>query len=351
MKQYEKYMKLCFKLARKGEGSVSPNPLVGCVILDKNNNIISTGYHQKYGENHAERNALLKLKKQDAEGATLIVNLEPCNHYGKTPPCTDLIIEYKIKRVVIGSIDPNPKASGGIQKLNEAGIEVIKGVLEEESNKLNEIFFTNINKKRTFIALKTATTIDGKIATQNGDSKWITSKKARNYAKKLRHKYDAILTSSSTVINDNPEMLHKTKIVLDRTLKCDLTSKIFKNGQIYVFTEKTQPRLDEYPNIEFITTPVLDNKLDLDFVLSELYKRKIMSVFVEAGGKLLGSFINKNMADKIYHFIAPKILNDNDGKSAFDGDNIDKIANAKCFKIETVKRLTPDILLTYKKTQ
>ncbi len=344
MDNYSKYMKTCFRLARRAEGKTSPNPLVGCIVLDKNGVKISEGYHKKYGENHAERDALLKLDKDAAVDGTLIVNLEPCNHYGKTPPCTDLIIERKLKRVVISSFDTNPVASGGIKKLEKVGIEVIQGVLEEEGNELNEVFFTNISKKRPFIALKTATTIDGKISTSSGDSKWITSEKARKYARKLRKKYDAILTSSSTVIADNPEMKHKTKIIIDRHLKCDLSSQIFKNGNIYIFTQKVPPEVNEYPNIKFIQK----DKITIDFILEELFKRKIMSVFVEAGGKLLGSFVKEGYADKIYQFIAPKITNDNSSKSAFDGDNISLIAQSKEFKLVDTKKLYPDVLLTYK---
>ena len=344
MDNYSKEMKNCFRLARRAEGKTSPNPLVGCIILDKNGNKISDGYHKKYGENHAERDALLKLDNDAAIDGTLIVNLEPCNHYGKTPPCTDLIIERGLKRVVMSSIDTNPVASGGIKKLENAGIEVIQGVLEEEGNELNEVFFTNINKKRPFIVLKTATTLDGKISTKTGDSKWITSDKARKYARKLRKKYDAILTSSSTVIADNPEMKHKTKIIIDRGLKCDLSAQIFKNGKIYVFTEKTPSRRSEHPNIEFIQ----NDKITIDFILGELFKRKIMSVFVEAGGKLLGSFIKEGYADKIYQFIAPKIANDNSSKSAFDGDTISLISQAKGFKLVDTKKLYPDVLLIYK---
>ena len=344
MDNYSKYMRICFKLAKRAEGKTSPNPLVGCIVLDKFGNKISEGYHKKYGENHAERDALLKLEENDAVGGTLIVNLEPCNHHGKTPPCTDLIIERRLKRVVISSIDTNPVASGGIKKLKDAGIEVIQGVLENEGNELNEVFFTNINKKRPFIALKTATTLDGKISTKTGDSKWITSDKTRKYAKKLRKKYDAILTSSSTVIADNPEMKHKIKIVIDRYLKCDLSNKIFRNGKIYIFTQKKPLQVSKCSNIEYI----YNKEITIDFILSEMFKRKIMSIFVEAGGKLLGSFIKKDYVDKIYQFIAPKITNDNSSKSAFDGDTISFISQAKEFKLVDMKKLNPDILITYK---
>lgn len=349
MINYEKLMKKCINLAKKGRGKTAPNPLVGCVVLDKNNEIISTGYHHKYGENHAERDALLKLTDGSEKDGTLVVNLEPCSHYGKTPPCADLIIERGLKKVVIGCVDNNPKVAGnGIKKLKNAGIEVVLNVLEKECRELNEIFFTNIEEQRTFVALKTATTIDGKIATKIGDSKWITSDKSRNYARKLRTYYDAILTSSNTVIADNPTMKHKTKIILDRGLKTNWNADIYKQGQIILVTSEDYC-VDEYPlNFEVMLCPEKDGKLDLNYILKELYTSGIKSIFVEAGGKLCGEFVKENIVDKVYHFIAPKILNDNSGRSCFDGDNIFKINDSKDFKLIETKTLGSDILLTYK---
>ena len=343
-------MNKCLTLAKKGRGKTSPNPMVGCVVLDKNNNIISTGYHHRYGENHAERDALLKLKNGEEKGGTLVVNLEPCSHFGKTPPCADLIIERRIKRVVIGCRDNNPKVNGsGIKKLEEAGIEIICGVLEDKCRKLNEIIFTNVEQNRMFVALKTATTIDGKIATSTGDSKWITSEKARNYGKKLRTYYDAILTSANTVIADNPRMNHKTKIILDRELKTDFLSNIFKTGEIYLVTAINNIPKNLPDNIKIIQCPATDNKLDLKKMLDKLYKLGIKSVFVECGGILGGSFIKTGLTDKIYHFIAPKILNDHEGKNCFWGDNIREISKCKYFKTESVKPLGNDVLITYTK--
>ena len=349
MINYEKLMKKCINLAKKGRGKTAPNPLVGCVVLDKNNEIISTGYHHKYGENHAERDALLKLTDGSEKDGTLVVNLEPCSHYGKTTPWADLIIERGLKKVVIGCVDNNPKVAGnGIKKLKNAGIEVVLNVLEKECRELNEIFFTNIEEQRTFVALKTATTIDGKIATKTGDSKWITSDKSRNYARKLRTYYDAILTSSNTVIADNPTMKHKTKIILDRNLRTDWNADIYKQGQIILVTSEDYC-VDEYPlNFEVLLCPEKNEKLDLNYILKELYTSGIKSIFVEAGGKLCGEFVKENLVDKVYHFIAPKILNDNSGRSCFDGDNILKINDSKNFKLIDTKKLDSDILLTYK---
>lgn len=346
MQQYETYMKKCFELALKGEGSTSPNPMVGCVVLDKNNNIVSEGFHKKCGENHAERDALLKIKPENCEGGTLVVNLEPCSHYGKTPPCADLIIEYGIKKVVVGMRDINPIVAGnGIKKLKNAGIDVVEGVLEEEARRLNEVFITNMTEHRTFVALKTAATLDGKIATRTGDSKWITSDAARQEVKNIRRRYDAILTSSSTIIADNPTMQHKNKIILDRTLKTDFkNANIYKSGNIYVFHDKTltAPKIS---GIEFILTPVNKEKLDIEFILKKAYDLGIMSVLCECGGVLNGSLID--YTDKVYHFIAPKILSDNTGKSAFDGKNIEFIKDTANFLFSEIKTFEPDIMLTY----
>ncbi len=187
----EKYMKLAIELAKKGIGHTNPNPIVGAVVV-KDNKIISQGYHEKYGSYHAERNALLNL--ENAEGADLYVTLEPCSHFGKTPPCTDIIIEKKIKRVIIGAKDPNPLVAGkGIEKLKQAGIEIIYGVLEKECLALNEIFFHYIKTGKPFAAIKYAMTLDGKIACYTGDSKWITEENTRNHVQNLRKEYSSIL--------------------------------------------------------------------------------------------------------------------------------------------------------------
>lgn len=346
---YDKYMQKCLKLAEKGRGFVSPNPLVGCIILDKDNHIISKGYHHKYGENHAERDALLKLKNGEEKGGTLIVNLEPCSHFGKTPPCVDLIIERKLKRVVIAMKDVNPVVSGnGIQKLKNAGIEVIEHVLEDEAKTLNEIFIKNMVHNKVFIAVKTAITLDGKISTYNGSSMWITSGRARDKGKLLRTYYDAVLTTSSTVLADNPKFECKTKILIDRTLKCDFSMQYFKTGKIYIVTsEKDYPKSPE--NVSFIRCPEKSGKLDLKYLFDKLYQMQIMSLFVETGGTLNGELLKLGLIDKIYMFQAPKILGDNSGKSCFNGNLITDINNTFNFKIETVENLSPDILLTLKK--
>lgn len=339
--QYEIYMKKCIELAKLGEGNTSPNPLVGCVILDKSGNEIAAGYHARYGGNHAERDALLKISA--GEGDTLIVNLEPCSHYGKTPPCADFIIEKKIKRVVIGMTDPNPIVSGrGIEKLKKAGIEVITGVLEDECKKLNEVFVKNMTQNKPFIAIKTAATLDGKIATSTGSAKWITSDAAREEVKNIRNRYDAIMTSSATILADNPTMAHRKKIILDRKLKTNLESPIYKDGEIYLFNAE----LDMFEGgVNFIKTPVKEEKLDLNFIFEKAFELGIKSILVESGGHLNGEVLP--YADKIYHFIAPKITGDNSSLSCFDFRNITDISQSLNFKFDEVKMFPPDILLTY----
>lgn len=346
MKQYDLLMKKCIELAKQAQGETSPNPLVGCIVLNDIGEIISTGYHKKYGENHAERDALLKL--DDAKNCTLIVNLEPCSHYGKTPPCADLIIEKGVKRVIYGMKDVNPIVAGnGLKKLIDAGIEVIGPILEDECRKLNEIFIKNQVKHKTFVALKTATTIDGKIATSTNDSKWITSDLAREEVRNIRKRYDAILTSSSTILADNPTMEHKCKVILDRKLKTNSQMTIYKQGKIFVFHSlKNQSSLSNN-NLQYIYTPIVNNKLGIEFILEELYKRGIMSVLIEAGGKLNGSFLP--YIDRLYHFVAPKILGDNNGKSCFYGKDVEKISNCTNLNFESVELFPPDILVNYVK--
>lgn len=316
----EKYMQHCLSLALKGKGNVAPNPMVGCVILDKDGKLVSKGYHKKYGENHAERNALLKLKNNEAEGGTLYVNLEPCSHYGKTPPCVDLIIEHKLARVVFAMRDPNPKVNG-ISKLKNAGIEVVEGVLEEEAKFLNRVFIKNITTNLPYVVLKTATTMDGKIAAKTGSSKWITSTEAREEVYRMRKEFDCILTSSNTVIADNPAMEHKFKCILDRYSRTNPDSKIYRQGKIYISKEPLRETLEE------------------------LYKQGVYTVFVECGGTLAGALLRENLIDEVYQFIAPKILNDNNGLSCFSGDDIENINQAKNLKIYEVKQIGPDLLL------
>lgn len=361
-KKYEKYMKKCIKLALKGEGKTSPNPLVGCIILDRNGKEIANGYHKAYGELHAEADALSKITDEQANGSTLIVTLEPCCHWGKTPPCADLIIKRGVKRLVVAMTDPNPLVAGkGIEKCKKSGIEVIQGVLKNEALKLNEVFIKNHTKKECFIALKTATTLDGKIATSTGDSKWITSEKARDEVQKIRNRYDAILTTSSTIIKDNPSMTcrmkngkNPIKIILDRDLKTAYNSKIYNScgEKIYIAVDKDikGSKISSIPtSVVVIKCPVNNCKLDMKFIFKKLYEFGVNSILVEAGGTLNGELVSLGLVDKVYHFIAPKILGDKKGINAFEGRMIKEINNTLNFKFENIYALNPDILVVYSK--
>ncbi|MBQ8886317.1 MAG: bifunctional diaminohydroxyphosphoribosylaminopyrimidine deaminase/5-amino-6-(5-phosphoribosylamino)uracil reductase RibD [Candidatus Gastranaerophilales bacterium] len=357
---YKELMRKCIELAKKSEGHTSPNPLVGAIIFDDDFNIISQGRHEKYGENHAERNAILSYNG-DLKGKNIIVNLEPCSHYGKTPPCADLIIEKGIKRVVLGNVDPNPKvAGGGIKKLKDAGIEVITGVLKDECYELNEVFMINQIHKRSFVAIKTATTLDGKIATKTGSSKWITDEVSRLEVQKLRNKYDAILTSSETVIKDNPSMTcrmdngrNPIRIVLDTNLKTYNDSKIYDDDGtrvIVIVSEYIEEcKLKEYKqNIEFIKCPLKNGHIDIKKALEKLYENGIMSVLIEAGGTLNNAFIQENLVDKLYQFVAPKILADNTGINFVQGCDRSDINDCNNLTITSTKLLKNDIMIVGK---
>lgn len=357
LKAYEKYMKKCIALAKKGEGFVSPNPLVGAVILDKNNKMVGYGWHKKYGEPHAEVNAINMAKDNGADirGGTIIVSLEPCSHFGKTPPCADLIINEGLKKVVVGCIDPNPKVAGnGIKKLQNAGIDVMVGVLEKECQDLNEIFIKNQAEKMPFVAIKTATTMDGKIATKTGSSKWITSEKARIEVQKLRNKYDAILTGSGTVLADNPSLTCRMKngrnpirVIIDSNAKIPLNSKVFNdNGTKIFWAVSNDVDASKYPkNIKIIKCPTIANKIDLKFLVGELYNQGVRSILVETGGILNGAFLKQGLVDKIYQFIAPKILGDEKGKNFVEGFDIADINSSLQSEFKQIKNFSPDILI------
>lgn len=357
MKQYEKLMKKCIALAKRGNGKVSPNPMVGAIIFDNDFNVISTGYHQKYGEAHAEVNAI-KNTNINLKGKSIIVTLEPCSHHGKTPPCADLIIEKGFKKVVIGMVDPNPLVAGkGILKLQEAGIEVITGILEDECKSLNEVFIKNHVEKKPFITIKTATTLDGKIATSTGSSKWITGEKSRNYVQKLRNDYDAILTGSRTIIEDNPNLNCRLKngknpirIILDTNLKTNPKSNPYKNDgtKIIIAIKKNieVSKIKKFPKyIEFIECNLKDSHIGLNELINKLYEKRITSILVEAGGTLNSAFIKEELADKLIQFIAPKIIGDKNAISFVENINIKDINKSIKLKTSKIKTFDDDIMI------
>jgi len=354
MNKDEIYIKECIELAKLGEGRVSPNPLVGSVVLDKDGNVVGRGYHMKYGEAHAEVNALNQAGKKAKDG-TIYINLEPCSHFGKTPPCADRVINSGVKRVVVGMVDPNPQVAGeGLKKIQSAGIEIISGVLEGECRKLNEIFIKHITINEPFIAIKTASTIDGKIATKTGSSKWITSQAAREEVQRLRNKYDAILTGSGTVIKDNPGLTcrlengrNPIRVIVDSELKTSPESKAYNNDGTRIFIAASEKAEGKYPeNIEIIRCPLTnERKINLRYLTGELYKKDIKSILVEAGGKLNGAYLKNNLVDKFYFFVAPKILGDNQAYSSIDSFNIENIDQCINLRFDEVKSYPPDLMI------
>jgi diaminohydroxyphosphoribosylaminopyrimidine deaminase/5-amino-6-(5-phosphoribosylamino)uracil reductase len=317
----EKFILRCFQLAKQALGNTTPNPYVGSVIV-KNGEVIAEGFHKKSGLPHAEADALNSLSKnstENAKGATLYCNLEPCCHTNKkTAPCCDRIIAEGISKVVISNLDPNPEVAGkGIAKLRAAGIEVISGIMEEEGALLNEVFFTHITKHRPFIHLKWAQTLDGKTATTSFDSKWITGETARQYVHQERDLYDAILIGANTLNKDDPKLTvrlsnekSKKRIVLSPSGKLNLESQLFqdefKDQTIIVIAPGTYIKT----GIKTITCP-LDNSgegFDLDTLLKELYSNGINSIYIEGGSTVINAFLDHKVFDRVSVYIAPKIL-------------------------------------------
>lgn len=361
MNEKELYMKRAIDIAKTAMGHTSPNPMVGCVIV-KNGRIISEACHERYGESHAERNALLSCK-EDTTGAELYVTLEPCCHYGKTPPCTDIIIEKKINKVYIGSLDSNPLVAGkGIEILREHGIDVECGILEDECLKMNEIFFHFIKKNTPFIAVKYAMTADGKIAAFTGDSKWVTSEKSREHVQLLRKKYAAILVGINTVLADNPMLncriekgVDPVRIILDSKLRIPIASNIVQTAKSIptivaysarYITDDQQEKiklLHEY-GIETVASGT-DELVDLKMLLKELGKRKIDSILVEGGASVNAAFFEQKLVQKVYVYIAPKIIMGRNAKSPVGGRGIDKMTDAIQFSHIEVQQIDNDLLI------
>lgn len=359
-KKYEMLMRKCLSLAKKSCGSVSPNPLVGCVIFDDDFNIISRGRHEKYGQNHAERNAILN-SPIDVGGKSLIVNLEPCCHQGKTPPCTDLIIESGIKRVILGMTDPNPLVAGkGIKKLKDAGIEVITGVLEPECFELNKIFIKNKTENKPYVTIKTASTLDGKIAGRTGKPEKITDEASWREVHKLRNYYDAVLTSSTTVINDNPRLTcrmrggrNPVRIIFDKNLITPQDSNVYNNDgtKVYIVTSENVSceKINKYPkHVEIIKCSLKNGYINLNSAVRMLYDKGIMSILVESGGTMNKSFIEERLADELIQFVAPKIMGDDTAISCVKGFNREYISKCNNLKAVSTKLLKGDIIIVCK---
>lgn len=354
----EKYMRLAMQLAGNAIGRTSPNPLVGAVIV-KDNRVVGCGWHRKAGTPHAEVHALNQAGEL-AQGADVYVTLEPCAHYGKTPPCSKALVEAKVKNVYGGLLDVNPKVAGkGFKILEDAGIHVEYGFLQDELRKQNEVFFKWIEHKKPFIVLKAAMTLDGKIATATGQSKWITNETSRAYGYKLRDIYDGIMVGINTVIEDNPMLTARVdggknpiRIVVDSSLKIDINANVVQDKSaktIIATTDKANKDKILKLQAQDVDVIVVDkdenDKVDIEKLLDILGQQNICSILVEGGATLSGSFVAKKLVDKVYFFIAPKIVGGKEAKTPVAGTGILNLQEALALKDIQIEKLEEDVLI------
>lgn len=354
----EKYMRLAMQLAGNAIGRTSPNPLVGAVIV-KDNRVVGCGWHRKAGTPHAEVHALNQAGEL-AQGADVYVTLEPCAHYGKTPPCAKALVEAKVKNVYGGLLDVNPKVAGkGFKILEDAGIHVEYGFLQDELRKQNEVFFKWIEHKKPFIVLKAAMTLDGKIATATGQSKWITNETSRAYGYKLRDIYDGIMVGINTVIEDNPMLTARVdggknpiRIVVDSSLKIDINANVVQDKSaktIIATTDKADKDKILKLQAQDVDVIVVDkdenDKVDIEKLLDILGQQNICSILVEGGATLSGSFVAKKLVDKVYFFIALKIVGGKEAKTPVAGTGILNLQEALALKDIQIEKLEEDILI------
>ena len=362
MQKKEEYMRRALELARKGEGHTSPNPMVGCVVV-KDGRIISEGYHEKYGEFHAERNALTRCT-EDTAGADLYVTLEPCCHQGKTPPCTDIIIEKKIARVFVGSMDSNPLVAGkGVQILRDHGIYVETGILDAECRKLNEVFYHYIATKTPFVVMKYAMTLDGKIACATGDSKWVTGEIARTQVHRMRGRYRGIMVGIGTVLADDPMLncrveggVDPVRIICDSNLHIPTESQIVKTAsdietivacsQEALESERKQEKIRRLKEagIQIIGTEGAHG-VNLVELMKKLGGQNIDSILLEGGGTLNASALEDGIVNKVYAYIAGKLIGGMDARSPVEGMGIDRMADAITLQNMEIEKLGDDFCI------
>lgn len=354
----EKYMRLAMQLAGNAIGRTSPNPLVGAVIV-KDNRVVGCGWHRKAGTPHAEVHALNQAGEL-AQGADVYVTLEPCAHYGKTPPCAKALVEAKVKNVYGGLLDVNPKVAGkGFKILEDAGIHVEYGFLQDELRKQNEVFFKWIEHKKPFVVLKAAMTLDGKIATATGQSKWITNETSRAYGYKLRDIYDGIMVGINTVIEDDPMLTARVdggknpiRIVVDSSLRIDINANVVqdKSAKTIVATtdkaDKDKILKLQAQDVDVIVVDKDENdKVDIEKLLDILGQQNICNILVEGGATLSGSFVARKLVDKVYFFIAPKIVGGKEAKTPVAGTGILNLQEALALKDIQIEKLEEDILI------
>lgn len=353
------YMKMALQLAASAKGRTSPNPLVGAVVV-KNQRIIGLGAHLRAGKEHAEVHAL-NMAGRDAEGSTMYVTLEPCNHYGKTPPCTEKMITEGVKKVYIATMDPNPKVMGeGIKALRAAGVEVEVGLLEEEANRLNEVYNKYIISKQPFIILKTAMTLDGKIATKNGDSQWITNEQSRLKVHQIRNEVDAILVGINTVISDDSLLTTRLpqggrnpiRIIIDSRLSIPETAKVLDvkvAPTIIICTEdrdRAKEKRIESMGVKVFVHQSKNGHVDLKKCMEQLGELGITSILVEGGSEIHGSFLSEGIYDKFIFFIAPKIIGGKLAITTFGGSGFDYMNQAIELTDMSLEQFDRDLCIT-----
>ena len=359
MEALNKYIQRAITLAKRGKGWVNPNPLVGAVLL-KDNKIIGEGYHEFFGSPHAEVNAI-RNAKEDVAGSTLFVTLEPCSHQGKTPPCTDLILEKKIKKVVIGILDPNPLVNGkGKKFLLDHGLEVTSGYLEEEILRMNEQFIKFIKSGKPFCILKTAMTLDGKIATVAKESKWISGEESRKFIHELRQQVSAIMVGINTVLIDDPLLntrrerkrnKNSLKVIVDTTARLPIESKVLTNDPqltlIATSCRADKAKLKQFERLgaQVLVCPLKNEQVDLPYLVNSLGTMGIDSILLEGGSTLAFSALQEGIVDKVVSFIAPKIVGGKEALSPVGGKGINRLQDAIFLNNLTVKRVGSDVMI------
>ncbi len=351
---------MALDLARQGRGRTNPNPMVGAVLV-REGEVVGTGYHQAAGGSHAELVALRKAGEK-AKDAVLYVNLEPCSHHGRTPPCTDALIQAGVKEVVAAMSDPNPLVSGrGFLILESAGIKVKKGVLEDKARKLNEVFVKYITTRTPFVMVKTAMSLDGKIATRTGESQWITGEKSRQYVHRLRDRCDAIVVGIETVLKDNPRLTTRLaegggqdalRVVVDSTARLPLDARVINprsRSKIVLATteaappDKCQALLEK--GVQVLLLPSREGRVDLLALMLKLGEKEIASVLVEGGGTLNYSLLEAGVVDKLFVFIAPVIFGGQNSPTAIAGEGIAALSNAWHLEQLELKKFDQDLLV------
>jgi len=351
---------MALDLARQGRGRTNPNPMVGAVLA-KDGEVVGSGYHQVAGGPHAEVIALRNAGEK-AKGATLYVNLEPCSHHGRTAPCAEALIRAGVREVVAAMSDPNPQVSGrGFQMLQKAGIRVKTGILEEQARRLNEVFIKYIVTRQPFVMLKTAMTLDGKIATRTGESRWISGEKSRQFVHRLRDQCDAVIVGIETILSDNPLLTTRLaegggkdalKVIVDSTARLPLEARVINPGQrnrLYLATTEAAPpekiRALQERGVEVNVLPSREGRVDVKVLMYKLGEKEIASALVEGGGTLNYSLLEAGVVDKLFIFIAPLIFGGCQSPTSFDGEGAESIAKSWQVERLEVKQFDRDLLL------